>query len=94
MPACTIPNESLNKFLPRNWLAVFAIKEYGSGVSAFISTWTIYCDGLTDGVAFVVVRNMSKIKWMIMNAFQFSTMQTIEDAFPVVRSKVAIECAQ
>ena len=75
-------------------MAVFAIKEYGKGVSAFISTCMIYWDGLTDWVAFVVKHNMSKIKWRIMNTFQLSKMQTIIDAFPVVRRKVAIECAQ
>ena len=51
-------------------------------------------DGLTDGVAFVVKYKKSKIKCIIMNAFQVSTMHTIIDAFPVIRSKAAIECAQ
>ena len=52
------------------------------------------CGGLTDGVAFVVKGKKSKITWIIMNAFQFPAMGAIIDAFPVIRSKVAIECAQ
>ena len=51
-------------------------------------------DGLTDGVAFVVKYKKSKIKWIIMNAYQVSTMHTIIDAFLGIRSKVEIECAQ
>ena len=56
-----IPNADPNRFLPRSCVAVFAIKECERGVSSFTSTWTIFWDGLTDGVAFVVKRNMSKI---------------------------------
>ena len=59
-----------------------------------ISTWATWCEGLTDGVGFVAKRKKSKITWRIMNAFQFSIMCTIMDAFLVIRSKVAIECAQ
>ena len=52
------------------------------------------CEALTDGVPFGVKCKKSKIKWIIMNAFQVSTMHTIIDAFPGIQSKVAIECAQ
>ena len=48
---------------------------------------------IADGAAFVVKRKKSKSTWIIMNAFQFSTVQTIMDAFSVIRSKSAIECA-
>ena len=73
-------------------MAVFVIKEYGRVVSANIHGLYV-CEGLTNGVAFVVKCKTSKIT-RIMNAFQFSTMCTIMDAFLVIRSKVAIECAQ
>ena len=74
-------------------MALFVIKEYGRGASTH--KYGLYvCECLTDGVAFVVKCKKSKITWRIMNAFQFSTMRTIMDAFPVIRSKVAIECAQ
>ena len=73
-------------------LSIFVIKEYGRGASTY--THGLYvCEGLTNGVAFVVKCKTSKIT-RIMNAFQFSTMCTIMDAFLVIRSKVAIECAQ
>ena len=74
-------------------MAIFVIKEYRRGASTY--THGLYvCEGLTDGVAFVVKCKKSKITWRIMNAFQFPTMRTIMDAFPVIRSKVTIECAQ
>jgi hypothetical protein len=57
---CNIPNEFLESFLPRNCVAVFVIKEYGRGVSANIHGLYV-CEGLTDGVAFVVKREKSKI---------------------------------
>ena len=57
-------------------------------------SWIICCEGLTDGITFVVKRKKSNITWIIMDAFQFSTMRTIMDAFLVIRSKVAIDCAQ
>ena len=71
----------------------YAINEYERGVSN-------YLHGLhgvkviQNGVAFVAKCKKSKITQKIMNAFQFSTMGTIIDAFPGIRSKVVIECAQ
>ena len=75
-------------------MTVFVIKEYGRGVSIYLSTCIICCDGPTDGVAFAAKCKKSRVTWRIMNAFQFSTMHTIIDAFPGIWSKVAIECAQ
>ena len=75
------------RILPWNCVVVFGVKEYGRGVSTYISTWIICCDGLTDGVAFVVKCKKSKIKRIIMNAFQVSTMHTIIDVFSGIRSK-------
>ena len=65
----------------------------GSDVSANIHGLHV-CESLTDGVAFVVKYKKYKIRWRIMNSFLFSRMRTIIDAFPGIRSKVAIECAQ
>ena len=48
------------------------------------------CEGLPDGVAFVVKHKKFKTTWKIMHAFQFSTIRTMIDAFPDIRSKVAI----
>ena len=59
-----------------------------------LSTWITCCEGLTDGVAFVVKHKKSKITIKIMNAFEFSTIYTKLDAFLGIRSKVGIECAQ
>ena len=75
------------RFLARNCVAVFVIKENGRGVSTFIFTWIKCFDGLTDRVAFVVKYKKSKIKWIIMNAFQVSTMCTVIDAFPGIKKQ-------
>ena len=56
--------------------------------------WIICCERHKDEDSFVVQHKKSKITKIIMNAFQFSTMQTIIDAFSGIRSKVEIECAQ
>ena len=74
-------------------MAVFVINIYGRGVLTNIHGLYV-CEGLTDGVTFVVKCKKYKITLRIMNAFQFSTMHTIIDAFLVIRSKIAIECAQ
>ena len=58
---CSIPIEFLKRFLTRNCVVVFVSKEYGIGVSTYISTWIICCDGLTGGIAFVVKHKKSKI---------------------------------
>ena len=65
------PNKFFMRFLPRNWVTVFVIKEYGGGVSTFISACISCCDGLREGVAFVVKCKKSKITLKIMNVFQF-----------------------
>ena len=59
-----------------------------------IHAWIVCFDGLTDGVVFLVKHKESIITLRIMNAYQVSTMHTIINAFPVIRSKVEIECAQ
>ena len=59
-----------------------------------IYSWIICFDGLADRVAFVVKYKKSKIKWIKMNEYQVSTMHTIIDAFPGIRSKVETECDQ
>ena len=90
---CSIPNQFRKRFPPRNCVTVFVVKEYGRGVSTNMHGLYV-CAELTDGVSFVVKCKKSKITWIIMNAFQSSSVHTIMDAFPVIRSKVAIECAQ
>ena len=74
-------------------MAELVAKDYGRGTSIYTHGLHI-CEGLTDGVMFVVKCKKSKITWRIINAFQFSTMHTIMDAFLVIRRKVAIECAK
>ena len=57
---CRISNEFLRRFPPRNCVTIFVIKEYGRGASTY--THGLYvCEGLIDGVAFVVKRKKSKI---------------------------------
>ena len=81
--------------MPRNASIIVCIVEnWNASIIHDVILDFICCEGLTDGVAFVVKRKKSKIKWIIMNAFQVSTMHTIIDAFPGIQSKVAIECAQ
>ena len=46
---------------PRNRVAVFVIKEYGRGVSTNIHGLYV-CEGLTEGIAFVVKCKKSKIR--------------------------------
>ena len=82
---CSISNEFLKRFPPKNCVAVFVIKEYRRGVSTNMLGLYL-CEDLTDGVAFVVKLKKSKIIWITMNALQFSTMHTIIDVFPVIRS--------
>ena len=81
------------KFLPRNCVALLFLKEYARCVSTNIHGLYV-CEGLTEGIAFVVKCKKSKIRWRIMHAFQFSTMHTIIDAFLGIRSKKNLECAQ
>jgi hypothetical protein len=74
-------------------VAILVIKEHRRGASTY--THGLYvCEGLTEGIAFVVECKKSKITLRIMSAFQFSTMHIIIDAFSVIRRKEAIECTQ
>ena len=60
MRVCSISNEFLKRFPPRNCVAVFVINIYGRGVLTNIHG-SYVCEGLTDGVAFVVKRKKYKI---------------------------------
>ena len=83
------------RFLPWNCVAVFVIKEYRRGVTKYMHG--LYVVKVLNMEVAVVVKHKckkSKITWIIMNAFQFSTMHTIVDAFLGIRSKVLTECAQ